>query len=84
MLSEIAESSPLMRKEITEHKTKLREYLKAFVSAALPGKDYTQVETIGDSIYLLFEGAIIESKIYRETWPVKSARKMAEHLLIEE
>lgn len=83
MLSEIADSSPLMRKEIIEHKAKLREYIKNFVKNVFASQSQTsdQVDTLGDSIYLMFEGAIVESKIYKETWPVKTARKMVKTLL---
>jgi hypothetical protein len=36
---------------------------------------------ISDAIYLLFEGAIVESKICKDTWPVKKAKKMIRVLL---
>ncbi|WP_207514732.1 TetR/AcrR family transcriptional regulator [Longitalea luteola] len=83
MLSEIGESSPLMSKEIIEHKGKLREFMKGFVTAALQGKPADEIEMIGDSIYLLYEGAIVESKIYKETWPVKRSKKMIKALLAD-
>lgn len=70
MLAEIAETSPLMRKEVIEHKTKLRENMKRFVSQALPEKK--EADAIGDTIYLLFKPAMVESKIFRDTWPIKS------------
>lgn len=81
MLSEIGGTSPLMLKEIIEHKGKLRSYLKSFVQGSLQGKPADEVDTVGDSIYLLYEGAIVESKIYKETWPVKKAKKMVRLLL---
>lgn len=81
MLSEVGSGSPLMSREIIEHKAKLRQYMKGFVEKALEGSNELDIDIIGDSIYLLFEGAIVESKIYRDTWPVKNARKMAEMLL---
>lgn len=81
MLSEIGGSSPLMSRQILEHKAKLRQYMKGFVEQALEGSGGTDADFVGDSIYLLYEGAIVESKIYRETWPVKRARKMAEMLI---
>lgn len=81
ILSEVGGNSPLMFKEIIEHKAKLRQYMKGFVEKALEGDEGTDIDFVGDSIYLLYEGAIVESKIYRDTWPVKKARKMAEVLL---
>ena len=79
MLAEIGNGSPLMNKEIVEHKARLRQYIKGFVEQAM--NDRRQSDVVGDSIYLLFEGAIVESKIYRDTWPVKKAKKMIAILL---
>lgn len=76
MLTEIGNTSPLMSKEIFEHKEKLRQYIKDFAESALESKAEDEKEIIGDSIYLLFEGAIVESKIYKDTWPVKRAKAM--------
>jgi AcrR family transcriptional regulator len=83
MLAEIADSSPFMRQQIIEHKAKLRAYIKDLVIQTLAGTNPDKTDMIGDSIYLLFEGAIVESKIYKDTWPVKSAKKMVKNLLDE-
>jgi AcrR family transcriptional regulator len=74
MLTEIGAESPLMSKEILEHKVKLRQFIKGFAESALVNKPEEERDTIGDAIYLLYEGAIIESKIYKDTWPVKKAK----------
>jgi len=79
MLGEIGDSSPLMSKEIREHKSKLRQYIKGFVEQAV--NDRLHGDMLGDSIYLLYEGAIVESRIYKDTWPVKKAKKMINMLL---
>lgn len=81
ILSEVGTTSPLMFKQILEHKGKLRQYMKSLVEKALEGASGVDSDFVGDSIYLLYEGAIVESKIYRDTWPVKKAKKMAEVLL---
>jgi AcrR family transcriptional regulator len=81
MLTEIGETNPSMSKEIKEHKTKLREYIKGFVTSSLDSSDAEKADTVGDAIYLLYEGAIIESKIFKNTWPVKNAKKMVKILL---
>ncbi len=82
MLSELADAGPAMLKQIVEHKAKLRDYIKTFVKEAMM-QDSARIETMGDSIYLLFEGAIVESKIYKDAWPVKSAKKMVKMILEE-
>jgi AcrR family transcriptional regulator len=81
MLSEIGATSPLMSKEILEHKDKFRRYLKSFITDPLKGKPIKDLDVLGDSIFLLYEGAIVESKIHKQTWPVKKAKKMVQLLL---
>jgi AcrR family transcriptional regulator len=81
MLTEIGSTSPLMSKEILEHKDKFRRYLKSFIEEPLRGRPIQDPDILGDSIFLLYEGAIVESKIYKETWPVKKAKKMVQLLL---
>jgi len=83
MLSEIGDTSAPMSHEILEHKRKLRQYIIHFIGESLHGKPADEIDVISDAIYLLFEGAIVESKIYKETWPVKKAKKMI-RLLVEE
>ena len=39
------------------------------------------VESVTSGLYLLVEGAMITSRIYRETWPFHQARKAAELLI---
>lgn len=81
ILTELGDIQSPMHKEILEHKMKLREYIKGFVKQALPETKQEESEDIGDSVYLLFEGAIIESKIYKDAWPVKTAKKIVKTLL---
>ncbi|WP_207421555.1 TetR/AcrR family transcriptional regulator [Desertivirga brevis] len=81
MLTEIGSSSPLMSKEILEHKEKLRQYIKGFAESSLLNKKEQEREIIADSIYLLFEGAIVESKIHKDTWPVKKAKDLIKILI---
>ncbi|MCJ8314326.1 MAG: TetR/AcrR family transcriptional regulator [Saccharospirillaceae bacterium] len=39
------------------------------------------VETVSDSLFLLIEGAMTSSRIYRDIWPFKAARQTAELIL---
>ncbi len=83
MLTEIGSSSPLMFTEILEHKAKLRSFFKHLAAGALENIPENDKDLLGDSIYLLFEGAIVESKIYKDAWPIKRARTMTK-LILEE
>jgi AcrR family transcriptional regulator len=82
LLSDINASSSRMQFQIVEHKTKLRNQFKELV------EDYTvsnnlslSMPNIDDAIYLLFEAAIIESKVYKNIWPIQTAKKTAHNFL---
>jgi AcrR family transcriptional regulator len=77
LLGELSDSSPKMREEIVEHKSKLRTLFAQLVHAHQP----LASQSLADSIYLLFEGAIVESKIYRHPWPIRTAKNTVYSLL---
>jgi hypothetical protein len=79
MIAELGSSQPSMQKQVREHKAKLREFIKTLVSEI--DRTSLPVATLADIIYLLFEGAIVESKIYRDAWPVRTAKKATKELL---
>lgn len=82
LLTEIGDDIPLMREEIVGHKTKLRELFQQLMTASL-GSDAAPAKTqaLADAMYLLFEGALVESKLYRDSWPVKVAKRTVQALL---
>ena len=38
-------------------------------------------EQLADELYLLFEAALVSSRVYRDEWPVKTAVKIAGKLI---
>lgn len=77
MLAEIGDSQPEMQQQVLEHKRKLRRYVQQLLAAVHDSGE----PSLADTIYLLFEGAIVESKVYKEIWPVKTAKKMVKRLI---
>jgi hypothetical protein len=77
LLTELSDSSPKMREQIVEHKSKLRAYFAQLTQHYKP----IASQSLADSIYLLFEGAIIESKIYQHVWPIVIAKNAAKKML---
>ena len=72
ILSEITDKDKDILALIQSHKTDVRKYLSSLIKADKPVKDH---------IYLLFESAIIESKVFKSQWPVNEAKKIIAHLL---
>ena len=79
LLAEVSEQNAEMRKEILGHKTNLRSFFKKLVNEIV--EDRTIANQIADSVLLLFEGAVVESKIHLDAWAVKTAKKTV-HILL--
>lgn len=80
LFADIDTSSESMQQQIVEHKTKLRTVFKDFVRqhATASGLRLPQA---ADTIYLLFEAAIVETKLYRDVWPIRAAKNAVASIL---
>lgn len=76
MMAEITDASKEMQAEIIAHKSRLRNLIKSLTKDA-----GAENEAVGDMVYVLFEGAIAESKIFKNVWPVRTAKNSVQMLL---
>ncbi len=81
LLSDIDSVSKRMQIEIIEHKTKLRNLFKSLVKFHTGSNRKLAMPNAHDSIYLLFEAAIVESKVYQDEWPIAAAKQTANQIL---
>jgi AcrR family transcriptional regulator len=81
MSAEIADDSEAMRRQIREQKADLRKYISKLALDAAKDAGRTDGQIIADTAYLLFEAALVESKVFADPWPIRSARKAVKHLL---
>lgn len=75
-----------IRQEVVAHKTVLRDYIKSLVKSLASEVDQPNppnTSALADTIYILFEGAIVESQIYRTIWPIKAAREAVEQMIAQ-
>lgn len=85
LLSDIGDTSKKMQNQIIEHKTKLRNYFGTLVKEHVRSNGLQlKVPNAADTIYLLFEGAIVESKVYHNVWPIHVAKKTVNGILASE
>lgn len=84
MMAEITDASKAMQQQILEHKTRLRKFIGKLAAEARPAAAKLPPDVLADTVYLLFEGAIVESKICKDTWPVKVAKRTIRNLLAKE
>ena len=78
ILAEINKENTLIKEEILKHKSNLRNYITDLVVQNLKTKD---PEKLSSKLYLLFEGALIESYLQQDSWPIKDAKEIALSLL---
>ncbi|MBI1767437.1 MAG: TetR/AcrR family transcriptional regulator [Bacteroidetes bacterium] len=81
LLSDIDNTSKGMQQQILEHKTKLRKLFKTMIKLYTNDRIKLAIPNAHDSIYLLFEAAIMESKVYRDVWPIVAAKQTTNNIL---
>jgi AcrR family transcriptional regulator len=72
--AEIPKDNTKIKSIIKKQKNHIRSLFAEILKPA--GK-----EQLADEIYLLFDAALVSSKVYEDRWPVKTARKVVEKLV---
>lgn len=78
ILAEIDKKNTVIKEEIFKNKLNLRNYITDLVSKNLETK---HPEKLASKLYLLFEGALIESYLQDDSWPIKDAKEISLSLL---
>jgi AcrR family transcriptional regulator len=78
LLTDVDNVSKGIQQEIVDHKTKLRNIFKALIKEH---NEKTFLPNMEDVVYLLFESAIVEAKVFKNTWPIKAAKNATQNLL---
>jgi AcrR family transcriptional regulator len=74
IVAEVPQSNTRIRKVIQKQKNDIRGIIKEILKEV-------KKEKLADPIYLLFEGALIESKVQQDDWPITTAKNTALQLL---
>ena len=74
------ESKP--RQLIARFKTELKIYIEQLVLKALP-EDISpeSAQTLATAVYLLFEAALVESRVHHDIWPIQASKAAVCQLL---
>ncbi len=74
------ESKP--RQLIARFKTELKVYIEQLVLKALPGNIAPEsAQTLATAVYLLFEAALVESRVHHDLWPIQASKAAVCQLL---
>jgi len=74
ILAEIPNNNTFIKEEIFKNKTILKQYITDLVKNNLTVK---QPKKLASKLYLLFEGALVESFLQQDSWPIKDAKEIA-------
>lgn len=77
MVSESPAIGSEIQKVIVRHKSELRSFILELVSELR----IKATEQVADTVLVLFEGAIVETQVMRDRWPIQAAREGVARLL---
>lgn len=77
-IAEIPQDDERIKGEIRNQKASLRELIQHVVEDNLEGD---REANLSDQLYLLYEGALVESYLYGSQWPVDLVKQMASKLI---
>ena len=77
-MAEIPLEDERIKLEIRKQKQSLREMIQKLVTENI---DTEEKEQLSDQLYLLYEGALMESYLYADHWPIKLVKQMAAKLI---
>ena len=78
ILAEVPKDNKKIREEVTTHKSNLKSYISELVDK---NSDTKQTDKLANKLFLLFEGALSQSYVQQDSWPIKEAKDMALNLL---
>jgi len=80
--AEIPLENERIRTEIHQLKVNFIALITQLVTVNFPEKSDTSSEQLARQIYVLYEGAVAESHLHGEEWPINAARAICETILV--
>ncbi|MEM9903967.1 MAG: TetR/AcrR family transcriptional regulator [Cyanobacteria bacterium P01_D01_bin.44] len=87
LTAEFPEPDSQPRQRIAQFKTDLRDFIEQLIQTMKPvdpvSKETAKMPTklLSDTIFLLFEAAMVESRIHHKLWPIEASRSAVQQLL---
>ena len=80
-LTETPEGDSPLRVEIENHKRDLLAIIRGLIATHFANESEDEITQIARTLYILFEGALIEMQNFRDVWPAQAAREQVRRLL---
>ncbi len=80
IITDLPEDHYKIRNQVLLHKNDVRAWIKATLKEV---KEYSneEADTLGDEIVILLEGAIIQSQIQKDIWPIHSGKSVCKKII---
>jgi len=78
ILAEVSKNNTKIREEVMKHKANLKHYVHELVKKNTTTK---QPEKLANKLFLLHQGALTQSYVQQDSWPIKEAKDIAMSML---
>ena len=80
-VAEVPKENRRIRSKIKQNKRLFLKFLRQLVQDNRPELNYERQKQLTNELYLLYEGALTESHIHDEAWPIETAIRLLEDRL---
>ena len=80
-IAEVPTDKKHIREKIKASKKSFLSYITEVISENKPHLKKGQLQSLSNQVYLLYEGAVAESHIHNENWPIKTAIGLLKDIL---
>lgn len=75
-LAEVPQENDKVREKIRQNKNQLLQFIIQLVNENKPKLNKNQQSSLAHHLYLLYEGAVTESHLHDDIWPIEEAIKL--------
>lgn len=80
-VSEVPREKETIKAEIIHQKNQFIALIQSLVGENFPDLSAAEVQFMARQVYLLYEGAVAESHLHQNIWPIESAKDMCKHMI---
>lgn len=80
-MAEIPSDNKFIRLKIKASKKRFLSYITEVITENKPHLRKGQLQSLSNQVYLLYEGAVAESHIHNDIWPIKTAISLLKDIL---
>lgn len=77
-IAEISKDDKLMMEEIIRQKKAMKAWFLKLVEENITAKDPSDM---ANRLYMMYEAALMEARVFNEKWPIETARAMSEEII---